>query len=361
MHIKKVQVVPTWSFRDESGNQLDPQLFKLLRALESHRKLTAAAREADISYRHGWNLLNKWAAFFGTPLVELQKGKGAWLTPLGEKLLWAEKRVIARLEPQLDNLASELNMEISRTLEGVRPQLRLHASHGYAVALLPRFADQLELDLQYVSAEDALAALNRGSCDVAGFHVPMEMISDKLAQTYSNYLKPRGHKIIRFISRRQGLIVKPENPLNIDSVVDLASHEVRFINRQKDSGTRALLDELLVRQGISAAAIDGYLSEEFTHSAVAAYVASGMADVGFGVEAAAEQFGLGFVPVTTEYYLMVCHQRALEQEATQRLIQLIRGDAFQQAVAELPGYRPDHCGEVISVEEMFDWYQKGSA
>ncbi len=358
MHIKKIQVVPTWSFRDERGNQLDPQLFSLLRALERQGKLTSAAKDAAISYRHAWNLLNKWAAFFGAPLVELHKGRGAWLTPLGEKLLWAEKRVIARLEPQLDNLASELNMEIQRTLEGVKPVLRLHASHGYAVALLPRFADQIQLDLQYKSAEDALAALNRGACDVAGFHMPVALMSERLLKSYSRYLKPRGHKIIRFISRRQGLMLKPDNPKGIESIRDLARPDVRFINRQKDSGTRALLDELLRREGIKAGAINGYADEEFTHSAVAAFVAAGMADVGFGVEAAADQFGLAFIPVTTEHYLLACHQRTLEQEATQRLLQLIRSAAFQQAVRALPGYEPVACGQVVALDEVFAWYQK---
>lgn len=358
MHIKKIQVVPTWSFRDERGNQLDPTLFSLLRALDERGKLTAAAADAEISYRHAWNLLNKWAGFFGAPLVELQKGRGAWLTPLGEKLLWAEKRVIARLEPQLDNLASELNIEIQRTLEGVKPTLRLHASHGYAVALLPRFAESFQLDVQYKSAEDALAALNRGACDIAGFHVPVEIMSDRLIETYSRHLKPRGHKIIRFISRSQGLMVQPDNPMQVKAVADLCKPELRFINRQKDSGTRALLDELLRREAITTSQIVGYDDEEFTHSAVAAYVAAGMADVGFGVEAAAQQFGLTFIPIATEYYLLVCQQKMMEQEAIQRFLEMIRSEEFQVAVNELGGYAPVNCGEVVGIDEVFPWFQK---
>ncbi|MGB0467344.1 MAG: substrate-binding domain-containing protein [Pontibacterium sp.] len=356
--MKKIQVVPGWSFRDDSGNQLDPKLFKLLHALDERGKLTAAAKDAGISYRHGWNLLNKWAAFFGSPLVELQKGRGAWLTPLGEKLLWAEKRVIARLEPQIENLASELNIEIERTLEGIKPTLRLHASHGYAVALLPRFADQIQLDLQYKSAEDALAALNRGACDLAGFHVPVDMMSESLIATYSHQLKPRGHKIIRFISRTQGLMVKAGNPKAVHTVADLSREDVRFINRQKNSGTRALLDELLRREAVNAAHITGFVDEEFTHSAVAAFVAAGMADVGFGVEASAHQFGLEFIPVTTELYLLLCHQRALGQEAIQRFLESIRSDKFQQAVRALPGYEPVECGKVVAIESLLPWYRK---
>ncbi|MBY4675429.1 substrate-binding domain-containing protein [Marinobacterium arenosum] len=352
---KRIHVEPAWSFRDEHGNRLDPKLFQLLNAVHQHGKLTEAAQQVGISYRHGWNLLNNWAAFFGSELVALQKGKGARLTPLGEKLRWAEQRVVARLEPQLKSLASELNLEIQRSLAGASPLLKLHASHGYAVELLPEYADSFQLDLQFRSAEEALAALNRGACDLAGFHLPTETLSEALIDSYSRHLKPRVHRVIRFITRCQGLIVKPDNPLQITQLDDLQRDGVRFINRQKNAGTRALLDELLRRAGIASARIDGYDDEEFTHSAVAAYVAAGMADVGFGVEAAARQFNLDFIPITTEHYMLVCHNRTLQQEATRRLLTMLSSEAFQQAIEQLPGYRLDRCGEVVPLSEVFPY------
>ena len=354
MHIKRIQVVPGWSFRDESGNELNPQLFSLLAAIHEHGKLTAATKSVGISYRHGWNLLNTWAAFFGVPLVSMQKGKGATLTPLGDKLLWAKQRVVARLEPQLDSLTSQLNLEIHRALEGVSPLLRVHASYGYAVALLPEHASEIQLDLQYKSGEEALAALNRGACDIAGFHVPIEGMSQAQIKKYGHYLKPRVHKVIQFITRRQGLIVKRDNPCEIQGLSDLLRDDVRFINRQEDSGTRTLLDELLRREKINPAKVSGYDDEEFTHSAVAAYVAAGMADVGIGVEAAARQFNLDFIPLSYERYLFVCHHRSLQQEAVIRFLEMIRTSQFYQAVRELPGYSPDLCGDVVGVEEALN-------
>ena len=351
--MKKVQVVPTWSFKDSGGNQLTPQLFSLLAAINETGKLTQATEQVGISYRHGWNLLNKWAAFFGLPLVAMQKGKGAELTALGEKLLWAEQRVIARLEPQLDSLTSELNLEIQRALEGVKTIIRLHASYGYAVALLPQFAEQFQLNLQYKSAEDALAALSRGVCDVAGFHLPVEGVSEQRFQDYSRYLKPGVHKVVRFITREQGLMVKLDNPKQITGIEDLCRDDVRFINRQKDSGTRALLDELLIKAGLNSNNILGYQDEEFTHSAVAAYVAAGMADVGMGVKAAASQFNLGFINLSNEYYLLVCDAKAVKQEAFTRLIELISSDQFKDAVRQLPGYEPECCGEIVDVDKVF--------
>lgn len=354
--MKRIHVEPAWSFRDETGHRLDPQLFVLLNGIHEKGKLTEAAKLMGISYRHSWNLLNQWAAFFGCDLVELEKGKGAKLTPLGEKLVWAEQRVVARLQPQLKSLASELNLEIQRSLEGVSPLLRLHASHGFAVELLSEYADDFQLDLQFRTPEEALAALNRGACDMAGFHVPTEVLSDSMIESYSHALKPRVHRIIRFITRQQGLMVRKDNPLGIATLGDLTKDEVRFINRQKEAGTRALFDELLRREQVDPLQIEGYAEEEYTHSAIAAHIASDMADVGFGIEAAARRFGLDFVPITTEYYLLVCHSRALRQAATLRLLDAIKGEQLQSTIANLPGYSLDHCGDVVRIEKLFPWY-----
>lgn len=352
--MKRIRIEPAWSFTDERGNRLDPQLFGLLREIHQTGKLTLAAAEVGISYRHAWNLLNKWTDFFGVPLVEMHKGRGTRLSPLGGKLLWAEQRVAARLGPQLESLGSELNLEIQQLFEGVKPVLRMYASHGYAVALLPKFAGDFQLDLQYCSPQEALAALNRGACDLAGFHMPTTAVSGPLMKGYRRRLKPRSHRVIRFITRCQGLMVRADNPRGIAGLADLVRDDVRFINRQKESGTRALLDILLRDAGLSTHDIDGFELEEYTHSAVAAYIASGMADVGFGVEAAARQFGLGFVPLATEHYLMVCHRQSLRDPKVALLLETIRSAPFLEAVSRLPGYSPSRCGEVCSVDELFE-------
>ena len=350
---KRIHISPGWSFHDDAGNKLNPQLFPLLNGIKQTGKLTAATKLVNISYRHGWNLLDNATGFFGSKLVKLEKGRGATLTPLGEKLLWAEQRVAARLQPQMENLASELNIEIHKEMADISPVLRLHASHGYAVALLPEFADSFQLDLQYKNANDALAALSRNACDVAGIHLPAQIRIEPLIERYSRHLKTRNYKVIRFITRQQGLMIAPSNPKIIKGINDLTRTGIKFINRQKDSGTRALLDKLLSDQHIDTQAISGYQEEEFTHSAVAAFVAAGMADVGFGVEAAAKQFSLDFIPVTSEHYLMICHERSLEQAALIQFLEQIRSPAFHSKVTELAGYSAHKCGIIESLHESF--------
>lgn len=356
MHINKIKIQPNWTFVDEQGQQLSESLFRLLVEIKQNSKLTVAAQHVGISYRSAWNLISKSAEVFGVPLVDLHKGRGAKLTPLGDKLLWAKHRVAARLGPQLDNITSELNIEIQRILTDRSPSVRIHASHGYAVALLPDLAKDFQLDLQYKSIHESLAALKRGDCELAGFDVPTQVVSRKIKDLFRYHLDPKIHAVISFVKRQQGLIVRTGNPNGIKSVHDLVSRQNKFINRQQDSGTRCLLDELLITENINPQQIRGFSDEEYTHSAIAAFIASGMADVGLGIEAAARQFGLDFLPVATEHYLFVGTKQAMQTSGIQQLVHLLQQDEILTEVKKLPGYTPDNSGKIIELREVFDWF-----
>ena len=131
---------------------------------------------------------------------------------------------------------------------------------------------------------------------------------------------------------------------------------MRFVNRQRGSGTRLLLETMLEEEGIDAHAINGWPNEEYTHAAVAAYVASGMADAGFGVEAAARQFDLDFVPVAMRALLSaVLAPQTLAYPAVQELLRLLRGPQFAELTANLPGYRSQRSGELMELADAFPW------
>ena len=356
--MKRIEIRPSWVFSNETGEEVDHQLFTLLHAVHEAGKLTLAAKRVDLSYRHAWNIIAKWSRFFGSPLVQLEQGRGARLSPLGQKLVWAEARAVARLLPQLENIASELNLEINRVMAESSPTLRLHASYGYAVAQIPellRRHSKIALDLQYLSAADALASLARGACDIAGFHVPEGERGARAIAQYRNWLDPSEQQLIYLVRRQQGLFVGPGNPKGIAGLADLRRRGVRFVNRQRGSGTRLLFDTLLEEQGMDPQTIDGYVTEEYTHAAVAAYVASGMADVGLGVEPAARQFNLGFVPIATERYFLICSRQTLQYPWVQEVLRLMRGPEFQELVASLPGYIADRSGETMELTDAFPW------
>ena len=173
-------------------------------------------------------------------------------------------------------------------------------------------------------------------------------------QACKEWLDPRQDRVISFVTREMGLMVKRGNPLQIASLKDIAKKKARFVNRDHDSGTRLLFDQLLTLHGIDEARINGAQQIEFTHAAVAAYVASGMADVSFGVEAAARQFGLDFVRLLTEDYFFVCRQSFLETEPMRRVLDIMKGKEFHKAVAALPGYKATDTGMVHTVKEFLD-------
>ena len=348
--MNKIVIRPAWQFMSSSGESIDARVFALLRAIHESGKLTSAAKAVSLSYRHAWALLAKWQDFFGSPLVNMARGKGAYLSPLGEKMLWAAERTDASLFTHLDNIASELNLEINRHLRSSQRLLRIHASHGYAIEKIPellRGSADCEVDLQYMGSVDALRSLAQGACDLAGFHVPEGKVASTLWAHYQPWIRPREQRIIRLVTRTQGLIVAKGNPLGIRSLKDLVRPGVRFVNRQKGSGTRILLDGMLAEKKIRAAAIKGYHETgEFTHAAVAAFVASHMAHAGMGVEPAARQFKLDFVPLLRERYMLACDRKSLENVAVGAMLSVLRNGLFEKSLEKVPGYELDQPGDI---------------
>ena len=209
------------------------------------------------------------------------------------------------------------------------------------------------LDLQFRGSLDCLASLARSQCDLAGFHIPEHAISKSMLLRYRKWLKPRSEKLIEFVTRQQGLMVASGNPKQIYNLNDLAKQNVRFVNRQQGSGTRLLLDMLLDQAGIEQGQIQGMQHEEFTHAAVAATVASGKADAGMGIEAAARQFDLDFVPLAGERYFLIIHQQNLLQPAVKQLISAMQSSEFKNVIARLPGYDASRAGEITSIKKVF--------
>lgn len=352
----KVSIRPQWQLEQPDGKQSLPRLVELLAGVRETGTLAEACLRADLSYRYAWGLLQEGQKTFGAPLVTMSRGRGAVLTPLAEKLVWADKRVTARLAPLLDSLASELEVELERAMTDSGAILRIQASHGFAVETLREWfvRQRIPIDLKYRSSFEALAAQRGQACDMAGFHVPLGEFEGPALIQYAKWLKPQSQtRLIMLATRRQGLMVAPGNPRGLGTLRDLTREGVRFVNRQTGSGTRMLLDLMLKRDGIDVAAIHGYESGEFTHAAVAAYVASGMADAGVGVEAAAKRFDLGFVPLVSERYFFLCHRETAKGPALRRVIDTLRSPDFRNLVRALPGYDAEHCGELLTVEEAF--------
>jgi molybdate transport repressor ModE-like protein len=350
----RVEIEPVWRFRREDSNESMLVMLGLLQELRATGKIARAAEHAHLSYRHCWNLIEKWGSFFGVPLVERVRGRGTRLTALGEKLVWAGQRLQARLRPQLQNLAQELETDLNEVLPQQASVVRVHASHGFAVSMLSELLSRqsdIRIDLRYVTNQNSLVSLAHGGCELAGVHLPRGELREEAIAATRPWLSATEHRIIGLVTREMGLMVKRGNPLRITSLDRLLAPQVRFVNRDPESGTRLLFDQMLQHRKLDPTSIDGYERVEFTHAAVAAYVASGMADASFGVEAAARQFDLDFVRLVTEDYFFVCRRETLDNPAVLRVLEVMRSAEFQEGVAKLPGYALKDPGGIKGIRE----------
>ena len=337
------------------GVELDPRVLEVLRSIARLGSLSQAIQEVGLSYRHAWGLLGRYENLLGQPLVTLERGRGARLTGLGVRLADATAECDRELAPQLLRWTAAFNRKTRRSAAAATTVV-IRASHDLALAQLRDMTARkrtISLDLHFEGSLDALRALVRHQCDFAGFHIPDSPLRSLMLEPFRALLKNEGLRVLRFADREQGLMVAAGNPLGIQSVRDIAARKARFVNRQPGSSTRLFLDQMLAAHGVRPAQIAGYHSEEYTHAAVAATVASGMADCGFGIEAAARQHHLDFVPVAAERYYLAARAGTLARPGPRALLALLRGAAFRRMIETLPGYRIAPDAQPIKTQTLF--------
>lgn len=348
---------PQWDVGPPGGPRIDTAaLLALLSGVQDTGSLAEAARSVGQSYRHAWGLVKNAEALFGAPLIESGRGRGSALTELAHKLIWADRRIAARLSPLLESLASELERDLERSLEPSRAAVRIDASHGFAVArLMERMhAADLAVELRYRNSLESVASLARGDCDLAGLHVPIGEFEGHTLRRYLRWLRPDTHCLVHVAVRTQGLFVARDNPKHIRSLADLRRPDLRFVNRPEGSGTRVLTELLLERECIAEGEVRGFDDTELTHAAVAAYIASGMADVGIGVQTAAQRFGLHFIPLLRERYFFALRLAALSQPHVKAVLEMLGSPESRAAISSLAGYHAAETGKVQRLDEAFD-------
>ncbi|MCL1886989.1 MAG: helix-turn-helix transcriptional regulator [Betaproteobacteria bacterium] len=352
----KVSIEPHWRIAFGKKPPIDTALLlRLLTVIHTEGAILQAAKILGLSYRHAWGLLREAENIFGAPLLQKHRGRGTTLTRLGTTLLWADRRINARLSPTLESLSSELERELSRSISDSTSPVRLYASYGFAVAALMKRINEIELpvELRYLNSMESIAAFSQKECELAGFHVPIGAFETETVQLFMQYLCPKRHQLIHLAHLKQGLLVAPNNPKKIRELEDITRSGVRFVNRQTGSGTRRTLELLLEKNNIPHHAINGFEIAEFTHAAVAAYIASNMADVGFGVETAARHFGLDFVPLMQERYFFAVCKHEWQNAPINDVLNIMRSEDFKQHVNELGGYDAKDAGQVLSLKEAF--------
>lgn len=199
----------------------------------------------------------------------------------------------------------------------------------------------------HVGSMGGIMAIRRGEAHAAGCHL-LDTASGEYNLSFMRKYFPKGDvRLIRCVGRQQGLMIQKGDPLGIHGFEDIAKPGVRYVNRQKGSGTRILTDYLCTKYGIDPQTVYGYEREEMTHTSVAAQIACGSADAGMGIYSAAKLYELDFLPVCIEEYDLIIPDYAWDTPMVRSLIATLKSDGFRKKLLSMGGYTVENAGEII--------------
>ncbi len=228
--------------------------------------------------------------------------------------------------------------------------LRFIGSHDLALEWMASHFNEIIPDIffsvKYKGSLGGLFALADGSADLTGCHL-WDDKSDTYNIPYIQKIFPGEMIALLTLShRRLGLMIQPGNPLKIHDLADLVKPGVNFVNRQLGSGTRVWLDARLTGLGIESSKIIGYNNEKNTHLDIAQTVGSGRGNVGLGLEAAALNYGLDFIPLTLERYDLVFMTKKFDGSILLTIQNWLTQEATRNAINNLGGYETHETGRI---------------
>ena len=267
-------------------------------------------------------------------ITSLVQADGLALIPSGTQGIEAGEKIKVHLYRS--------RVEIEKTILAI-------GSHDLTLDLMSQFlADHgRRLASANVGSQGGLIALRRGEAHLAGSHLLDVQTGEYNISYIRQYMPHIPVKVMALVRREQGLILRRGNPKGIKGLEDLTRLKVQFVNRQRGAGTRVLLDYHLKKIAIHPGSIVGYSQEEYTHLGVAAAVASGRADCGLGIAAAAQALDLDFIPLFNERYDLVIPKAHAGSELLAPLFGLLVDPNFRKAVSQLKGYDVSVMGTTI--------------
>ena len=247
------------------------------------------------------------------------------------------------------NAGEKVQVRLYRTRNEIEKTILAIGSHELTLDLMAQFLAERDRRLASanVGSQGGLVALRRGEAHFAGSHLLDPKTGEYNISYIRQYMPNIPVKVVALVRRDQGLLVAKGNPKEIKGLEDLRRPEVRFVNRQRGAGTRVLLDYHLSLLTIPTDSIEGYKQEEYTHLGIAASIASGRADCGMGIAAAAQALDLDFVPLFQERYDLVIPKQFAEDELLAPLFGLLADSSFRNAISQLIGYDVSVMGTII--------------
>ena len=232
---------------------------------------------------------------------------------------------------------------------GEEVRVRLLNSKNRLKNTLVVIGSHLYLSSAHVGSMGGIMAVRRGEAHAAGIHLLDTQTGEYNRSYIKKYFPHGGVYLLRCVGRQQGLMLQKGNPLGLKAFADIARDGLRYVNRQKGSGTRILMDYLCEKDGVDRDRIYGYEREEMTHNAVAVQIAGNSADAGLGIYSTAKLYDLDFLPICVEEYDLLIPESAWGTTLVRQLVKTLKSEAFRERIEAMGGYTLDRPGELIDV------------
>ncbi|MEM2124829.1 MAG: substrate-binding domain-containing protein [Candidatus Methanosuratincola sp.] len=310
---------------------------RILEGIRSYGSLIAAAKSAGMTYAHAWNLVEELSAKLGDATVVARRGGedggGTVLTKKGEELLERYLDLEAKVGTCLGRRTARVFHELRRA------DLVIAGSSCIGVKLISGLIKGLSIEIAEIGSTAGITAVMIGEADLAGVHLYDEESQDYNTPFIRRLWSAGSAILIKGYLREQGFMVKKGNPKGLSSLRDVVMKRCRIANRNAGSGTRSILERLIIQEGVDPSELRGYEHELRTHEEIAKEVCEGRADIGVGLRGAAEAFGLDFIKICDEEFDFVCDKRRIPKKGVQVFINTLRSEEFKARLKQVPGLR----------------------
>lgn len=335
---------------------------KILEGIQKLGSFMAASKAVGVSYAHAWNAVDGIRRALGKPVVEARKGGefggGARLTEDGVEILRQYRELEGRVRQAVLGDVSGVERGLFTSSRIRLPEFTIIGSDCIGLNILVELMlreKSFNYEVVRVGSSGGLSAIMLGEADIAGIHLLDEETKEYNLPFLKRYWVADRAALIRGYVRDLGLIVARGNPKGIRSVHDLLRGDVKIVNRNLGSGTRALLDMLLkkeaektgLRFNVALKKIRGYSVEVNSHARVADAVAKRVADAGFGIKYVADARGLDFIPLIQEHFDFVVEESRLRKPLIKLFINKLSSKEFREKAEEVGLHVLEDTGRIV--------------
>lgn len=245
------------------------------------------------------------------------------------------------------SVGERVKVELLKPLKEIEDNLVSVGSHDIVMDLI---GDSIKLCSTHVGSFGGILAIKQRNADIAPIHMLDEQNGEYNISFIQKYFPTEDMTLIKGVERIQGLIVQKGNPLNIKDIKDMFEKDIRFVNRQRGSGTRILLDYWLKTEKLDCINLKGYDYEVATHLDVAMAVKNGTAEAGLGIMEAAKIADLDFIPLAKEEYDFLINPEVKDSEKISEFIKFLKSDFLRERIENLTGYGLNRPGEIVEIK-----------